>query len=87
MPYPIGYSRVLLDRDRAPSNELKVIICSLSSASWVLVWVTNHLFVFLNHGLQLFCHGPQKGAEFTGDGGDHFLLAFTPGRQLSEPGA
>ena len=87
MPYPIGSSRVLLDRDRAPSNELEVIICSLSSTSVVMIWVTKRLFIFLNHGLQLFCHGPQKGAEFTGDGGDHFLFTFASGRQSSEPGA
>jgi hypothetical protein len=43
--------------------------------------------MFLNHGLQLFYHGPQKGAEFTGDGGDHFLFAFASGRQLSKTGA
>ena len=82
MPYPIGDTRVLLDRDRAPMNNLEVDICSLSSASLDVVLS----FWLLNHQLYLFGDGPQKSAQFTGNGGDRHLLAFAFGQQPSEAG-
>ena len=43
------------------------------------------LFIFgiLSQRLHLFCDGPQKGAQFPGDGGDCDLSGFTLGRQPS----
>ena len=41
----------------------------------------------LSHRLDLFGHGPQKGAQFTGNGSVYHLSGFAFGRQSSEAGA
>jgi len=34
-PYPIGFTRVLLDRDRATANDLEANVCSFTYASFL----------------------------------------------------
>jgi len=77
MPYPIGLTRILLDRDRVPANNLEEDICSLASASLIVTL----FFWFSNHRLYLFSHGPQKGTQFTRDGSSRYLAWFAFGQQ------
>ena len=44
-PYPIGFTRVLLDRDRATANDLEADVCSFTYASFRTVGYTLRVLV------------------------------------------
>lgn len=87
-PYPIGFSRVLRDRDRATANDLEANVCSFTYMSFCTIGSTLRVLIYgLSHRLHLFCDCPQKGAQLTSNGCGHDRLGFAPGGHTSEAGA